>query len=63
MEAFLVVLADYAPSMKDVIWTVPSNRGICGYIITEEQGRVSVQVYRENTTIINRQIREVICKY
>lgn len=63
IRELLAILADYVPSMKNVIWAVQSNSGLCGYIITDEQANASFEVYGEDTSIRNRGIKEVMCKY
>ncbi|MDD6070829.1 MAG: hypothetical protein PUC12_08470 [Clostridiales bacterium] len=52
IRELLAILADYVPTMKNVIWAVQSNSGLCGYIITDEQADASFEVYGKDTTIV-----------
>ncbi len=56
-------LADYVPPMKNVIWAIRSNVGICGYIITDSDANASFELYGMDMPVEEMQIREVMCKY
>ena len=58
----LYYLACYVPAMKDVVWAVCSDRGLCGYIITDGEANASIEVYGENITYSTK-LKNVKCRY
>lgn len=63
LSALLVMLAEYVPSMEDVVWEVKSNTGLIGYIITDEQRHASVEVCGDDGTVGSRGIQSIMCIY
>ena len=56
-------LAGYVPPMKNVIWAVRSEAGICGYIITDSDANASFELCGTDRTVEEMRIREIMCKY
>lgn len=63
IRELLAILADYVPTMENVIWAVQSNKGLCGYIITDQEAKAAFEVYGEDTNVGRREIKNVMCKY
>lgn len=60
---FLLLLSDYVPHMKNIIWAINSNNGILGYIITDDSSRASFDMCEKNSTIKESDIQKVMCIY
>lgn len=56
-------LIDYIPTMYNVIWVIRSDKGICGYIITDDNGHSNIELVGNNFFIINTKISKIMCKY
>lgn len=56
-------LADYVPTMKNVIWAVRSDVGMCGYIITDADSNAAFELCGANMLVTEMNISEVMCKY
>lgn len=56
-------LSIYVPSMSDVIWAIQSNRGICGYIMTDYLYVSSFELAQKNNLIQDMNISEIYCRY
>lgn len=59
----LLYLVDYVPSMKNVVWVIHSNLGLCGYIIMNEQAKATIEVYKAETIVEAANINNIMCKY
>lgn len=55
-------LADYVPSMTNVIWAIRSDIGVCGYIITDSAADVSFELCFADLPIKEMNIDKVMCK-
>ncbi len=56
-------IIDYVPTMYNVIWAVRSDKGVCGYIITDDHGKASIELVKENQLLINMELNEIMCRY
>lgn len=56
-------LIEYVPSMNNVIWAVRSDKGVCGYIITDENGKAVIELIDENQFIMNTELHDIMCVY
>lgn len=63
LSALLVMLAEYVPSMEEVVWMVESDTGLIGYIITDEQRHASVEVCGNDKTVGSCGIQSIKCIY
>ena len=63
LSEFLLMLADYVPHMKNVIWAIRSNIGLCGYIITDNEAMASVKLSETDRALKDTNICEIMCKY
>lgn len=64
MSELLIRLSEYVPSMKKVVWAVCSGNNVCGYIITDEEGRAQVEVNGEDRKAAAFiEDAEVVCVY
>lgn len=64
MSELLVILQDYVPAMKNVVWAIRSSDGIQGYIITDSNAKSEIEVYGGDTQVLKRiSKKEIICKY
>lgn len=56
-------LIEYIPTMHNVIWAICSDKGICGYIITDDHGHSNIELVGDNFFLINIKISKIMCKY
>ncbi|MGX8834102.1 hypothetical protein ACWG0P_07800 [Amedibacillus sp. YH-ame6] len=63
VSEFIYTLSNYLPQMKSVIWSVCSEDGICGYLITDEKGKATVELCVEDTDMAKAGISEIMCIY
>lgn len=56
-------LADYVPSMRNVVWAVRSDVGMCGYIVTDGNANASFELCETNRLISEMKIKKIFCKY
>lgn len=56
-------LIGYLPSMRDVVWAIRSDIGMCGYIITDKKMNISFELCGSDRLISEMKIRKILCKY
>ena len=49
--------------MNNVIWAVRSDKGVCGYIITDENGKAVIELIDENQFIMNTELHDITVSY
>lgn len=60
----LYELADYVPSMKNVVWMVKEKNEVIGFIETNEDSKVKVYVNGKDMVIGTRfEKKELFCRY
>lgn len=61
LSDLLKLLIKSVPSMNNIVWSVTSNKGLIGYIITDDNGNPSVEVNGEDKTVGSCNIEKVFC--
>lgn len=56
-------LIKYVPNMYNAIWVIQSGKNICGYLITDDNGQVSIELVGENCLIMNTQMKDIMCRH
>ena len=60
---FLAILADYVPTMHNIVWAVYTGNDISGYIITDSDGSPTFDLCSEDKTIKELHITEANCRH
>lgn len=63
LSELLQRLASYVPSMKNVIWAVRSDAGMCGYIITDSHAIASFELCSVDMPVKEINISRIMCRY
>lgn len=63
LSGLLQRLAGYVPSMKNVIWAVQSDAGMCGYIITDSDAAASFELCGTDMPVKEMHISRIMCRY
>lgn len=63
LSQLLQQLADYVPSMKNVIWAIRADARICGYIITDSDAYASFELCGPDRLVEEMNISSIMCKY
>ena len=63
LSEFITILIKSVPSMHNCVWSVTSNTGVIGYIITDENGHSTVDVSGEDKSVGSCNIERVFCTH
>ncbi|MCM1090644.1 MAG: hypothetical protein NC092_02965 [Butyrivibrio sp.] len=58
LSELMQMLADYVPTMKNVIWAIRSDIAVCGYIITDSDANASFELCGADIPIKEMEIHE-----
>lgn len=63
MISLFEYLAEYVPTMYNVIWAIRFDNEICGYIINDEKGHSTFEIDYKDQKVIHMKFSEIMCKH